>query len=123
MGIKVTARWNFRINQGATKNIPITWKDKNGVPIDLTGYVIRSQIRPAISSSTIFLEMNSATPAAGVSFGPLNATGVINITLSANLTASLSFNTAYYDLEAVSSGGQVTRVLEGLVVLSPEVTR
>lgn len=67
--------------------------------------------------------MNSATPAAGVSFEPLGASGVIEITLTANFTAALNFDQAVYDMEAVSPSGQVTRLIEGPMSLSREVTR
>ncbi len=111
------------VNQGATWPFKATWKDKNGVLVNLTGYQIRSQVRPFLSSSAILFEMNSASPAAGVSFGPLDASGEIEITLSANFTAALSFDNAVYDMEAVSPSGQVTRILQGNMALSKEVTR
>jgi hypothetical protein len=111
------------INQGETWKFKATWKDTGGTLIDLTGYTIRSQVRPYLSSSTILFQMNSATPSAGVSFEPLDASGEIEITLSANFTAALSFDNAVYDMEAVSPSGQVTRILQGGMTLSKEVTR
>lgn len=119
----MTAKHSLTINQGETWHFKATWKDKNGALIDLTGYTIRSQVRPSVASSTIIFQMNSATPAPGVSFGPLDATGIIEITLTANFTAALTFDYAVYDMEAVSPAGQVTRLVEGMISLSKEVTR
>lgn len=114
---------DLTINQGATWPFKARWTDQSGVPVDLTGYLIRSQVRNYLSSSAVLFEMNSATPAVGVTFGPLDASGEIEITLSANFTAALSFDNAVYDMEAVSPGGQVTRILQGNMSLSKEVTR
>lgn len=119
----MTQTHSLTIKQGSTWHFKATWKDKDGNLIDLTGYTIRSQVRPYLSSSTVIFEMNSATPASGVSFAALDASGEIEVTLTANFTAALSFDAAVYDMEAVSPSGEVTRLLEGGVYLSKEVTR
>ena len=42
---------------------------------------------------------------------------------SATQSAALDFNSAVYDLEIVSPAGVVTRLVQGTVTLSREVTR
>ena len=48
--------------------------------------------------------------------------GSIGIYISAATSSLLNFDTAYYDLEMMS-GNEVTRLLEGQVKLSKNVTR
>lgn len=49
--------------------------------------------------------------------------GVITLSLTATLTAGIPATRYVYDLEMISSGGVVTRLLEGYVTVTPEVTR
>jgi hypothetical protein len=117
------ARHHLVIEQGATFTLQLAWKDEQGQPVDLSGYHIRAQVRPSAASSTVLLAMDSDAPAPGVSFGALDASGVIDITVTATVTAGLDFNSAVYDLEAEAPAGYVTRLLEGNMRLSREVTR
>ena len=50
-------------------------------------------------------------------------TGIINITIPANVTSTLDFTQAVYDLKGTSPSGVVTRYLSGLVTFSKAVTR
>ena len=112
-------RYNIKIEQGATFRFDITYKDSTQQPVNLTGCTVRMQIRPIPSSTTILV---NATQANGkIAVVPL--TGRITVTLSATATAALDFTTARYDLEIAALDGTVTRLLEGAVQLSPEVTR
>jgi hypothetical protein len=43
--------------------------------------------------------------------------------VSATNTAALTPSTAFYDIEAQTSAGVVRRVLQGRIIISPEVTR
>ncbi len=112
-------RYNIKIEQGATFRFDITYRDSLSQPVNLTGMTARMQIRPIPSSSTILV---NATVANGrIALTPL--TGRIVVTLSATETAALDFTTARYDLELEALDGTVTRLIEGTVTLSPEVTR
>lgn len=111
--------YDFYIEQGATFTKTVTWKDSNGSPINLTGYTARMQFRPSVNSSTV---LASATTENGkIVLG--GGDGTIAITFSATDTAAFGFISAVYDLELASSGGFVTRLLEGGVEVSKEVTR
>ena len=70
---------------------------------------------------------NKTSGNAFLSFSGSNLTtptssGSIGIYISAATSSLLNFDTAYYDLEMVS-GNEVTRLLEGQVKLSKNVTR
>lgn len=122
-------RYSFIIEQGATTNFQINWTDASGSAIDLTGYHARMQIRPGVESDTIYLSLSSSLEADGTGINlsgsnfetPLQS-GSLAVYISADTTTDLDFNEAYYDLEMVN-GGTVTRLLEGKVKLSKNVTR
>jgi hypothetical protein len=49
--------------------------------------------------------------------------GTITLNLTATETAAITQSSLAYDLELVSAGGVVTRLVEGQINLTPEVTR
>jgi hypothetical protein len=122
-------RYSFVIEQGATTNIQINWTDSSGSAIDLSGYHSRMQIRPGVESDTIYLSLSSSLESDGTGINlsgsnfetPLQS-GSLAIYISADTTTDLDFNEAYYDLEMVKQN-TVTRLLEGKVKLSKNVTR
>lgn len=111
--------FNITINQGATFELTITWKDSAGTAINLTGYTARMQVRETYSSSSTIV---SLTNGSGITLG--GAAGTIAILISATTTAALTAPfSGVYDLELVSAGGVVTRLLQGAATVTPEVTR
>jgi hypothetical protein len=122
-------RYSFVLEQGATFNIQLDWTDGNGDPIDLTGYHARMQLRPTVESSDVILSLSSSLDVSGSGIflrGSTNdlplTSGSIGIYIAADTSQNLDFNEAYYDLEIVS-GATVTRLVEGKVKLSKNVTR
>jgi len=123
-------RYNFVIEQGATFQLDLQYNDSNNAPIDLTGYSGRLQIRQTIPSTAVLLCLSSSLrpDGTGINFSGSNGTtpptsGSIGIYISAVSSSQLTFDQAVYDLEIESSGGFVTRLIEGNVQLSKEVTR
>ena len=88
-------------------------------PTDMTGFTARMQIRKSVASATFLAELT--TENAGIAID--NVAKTITLTLTAVATAALNFTNAVYALEMVSATGVVTPLLEGVVVLSKEVTR
>lgn len=112
-------RFDIEINQGATYELTVTWKDSAGTAINLTGYSARMQVRETYSSSSTIV---SLTNGSGITLG--GAAGTIAILISATTTAALTAPfSGVYDLELVSAGGVVTRLLQGAATVTPEVTR
>jgi hypothetical protein len=107
------------VEQGATFTYTLTLTDNVGTPINLTGYTARMQMRRAVQSDEVLISLT--TQNGRIVITPL--TGVIVLNIEATATAALNFQTAVYDLEIESAGGIVTRVLQGKVTLSREVTR
>jgi hypothetical protein len=123
-------KYSFVIEQGATTKFQIDWKDVNDSPINLSGYHARMQVRPAIESDIVFLSLSSSLSdscGTGINLSGSNGTtplasGSIGIYISAASSSMLNFGEAYYDLELVNDC-EVTRLLEGKVKLSKNVTR
>jgi len=128
-------KYNFIIEQGATTNFEIVYKDSSGNPIDLTGYTARMDLRATPGASTSYLTLSSSLGPCGTGLnmsgsGGLSASkpltsGSIGVYISAASSSALTFTEASYDLEIVSGSGNcavVTRLIEGKVTLSKEVT-
>ena len=127
--IMAAGRYSFVIEQGATTNFQINWNDESGSPVDLSGYHARMQIRPQVEAATALLSLTSSlnSDGTGINLSGSNGTqplasGSIGIYISAVSSSALDFGEAFYDLEMVN-GNEVTRLLEGKVKLSKNVTR
>ena len=105
---------NLTVDQGATFNAQIDVSDDSGNSQNLTGYSVAGQIRKTYDSTTYTAFTASVSNATG---------GSISISLTATQTNALKAGRYVYDVEITSSGGVVTRVLEGQVEVTPGVTR
>jgi len=110
---------NLVIEQGTTFNPVLTYSDSAGTAIDLTGYTARMQIRLKRTSAAFLHELT--TENGGITLG--GAAGTIALLISATDTTAFTFTTAIYDLELITAGGIVTRLLQGSVTLSTEATK
>jgi len=129
-------KYNFTIEQGATTDFEIVYKDSDGNPIDISGYTARMDLRATPGADTSYLTLSSSLGPCGTGLnmsgsGGLGASkpltsGSIGIYISSVSSSALDFTEASYDLEIVSgSGGScpvVTRLIEGKITLSKEVT-
>lgn len=111
------AIYDFEIEQGTTLNKQMVWKGSTGAPVDLSGYTARMQMRPSVSSDTVLL--NLTTENGGITLG--GALGTITLHFTAAQTSALTKG-GVYDIEVVT-GGDVTRLIQGAISLSKEVTR
>lgn len=117
--MSAVASHDLVIPQGSSWTQVLNWK--TGSPaafVNTTGFSARMQLRTSYSAASATLELTTAN-------GRISLTnaGVITLSLSATETAALAAGRYVYDLELVSSGGLVTRLLEGIVTITPEVTR
>ena len=107
-------KYNFTLEQGATFSREITVQD-SGSAMNLTGYTPRMQMRSTHDSSTIALTFTATVSNA--------SQGKISLTATDTLTSAVEEGIYVYDLEIESSVGTVTRLMEGNVTVTPEVTR
>jgi hypothetical protein len=110
--------YNITLYQGATYQQQFTWKDQNNNPINLTGYTARMQIRESHDAASPFVTLSTGS---GITLG--GVAGTITLTISDSQTSAMTQSSGVYDIELVSSLGTVTRLLEGNVIISREVTR
>jgi len=102
---------NLVIDQGSTFASSIELLDQNDEAMDVSGYSSRAQLRKHYTSTN------------AVSFSTGLANGTLVISLTANQTASIVSGRYVYDIELIDGAGTVTRILEGIVTVTPEVTR
>lgn len=127
-------RYPLYIEQGANLDFEVQYLDSTGAPVNLTGYGARMQIRPSVDSTTSFLTLSSSLQPDGTGLNMSGShsqkpptSGSIGIFISSCTSSMLNFTEAVYDLEIFVpyEGGcnYVTRLIQGPVRLSKEVTR
>jgi hypothetical protein len=112
---------NLEIEQGASFSRTFTWKDADNNPKDLTGCHLRMMVRRDYADAIPLLSLSDTAGGLSIFGPPVN--GQFKIDLTAQQTAALDFSTALYDLEIEDGTGTVVRALEGMLILSREVTR
>lgn len=106
--------YNIIVEQGSTFAQKITLK-VGGELKDLTGYAARAQMRPKKTSNILTAEFTCTV-------APL--VGQIIMELSPAQTEVITPGRYYYDVELYTSGDTiVSRILQGEVTVSAEVTR
>lgn len=112
------ADYDLLIEQGATFELSIVWKDDAGTPIDITGYSARMQIRKTYDDAPIISLTSNV--GGGIVLGGVS--GTIDITIGASVTDDITILRGKYDLE-LELAGVVTRLIQGTVDISREVTK
>ena len=115
----IAGLYNINCDQGATFSRTITWTDSARTPYNLTGYTARMHVRTTAATTTTLIELTTAN--SRITLG--GASGTVTLTISATDTAALTPGKYVYDLELVSGGGVVSRIIEGNFVVKAEVTR
>lgn len=106
------------IYKGATYSKIFTWKNPAGTAVDLTTFTARMQAREKVTSTTTFIDISTTS---GITLGGTN--GTITVTLTAAETAAITATSGVYDLELIDAASVITRLLNGTVTISEEVTR
>lgn len=101
---------NLTIDMGTDVEFQISVYDDYGEIFDLTGHTARSKFRQHYQSAN------------SVEFTATITDNKIVLSLDHVQTANLTPGRYYYDVEIQSSGNVVSRVLEGIVVVNPEMT-
>ena len=106
-------KYDLVIDQGSDYSTTLTLT-KDGSAINLTNYTARAHIRATKESSNY------------VSFTmtfPDRAAGQVTMTLPSATSSSMAAGSYVYSLEIETSGGVVTRLIEGSLTLTREITR
>ena len=105
---------NLYIEQGTTFSTTITLDDVYGDIYDLTGYTANSQIRKSYYSSNA-----TATFATSIN----TSHGTVTLSLDSSTSANIAAGRYVYDATITDTSYNVTRILEGVIDVSPSVTR
>jgi hypothetical protein len=107
---------NLYIDAGSLFSVIVSVKDSNQNPMNLTGFTVASQIRKSYGSTTAY-NFNASVYDA--------LSGKIKLQLSSEQSSAIKPGRYLYDIEvsSVATPGQKTRVVEGLVIITPEITK
>lgn len=105
---------NLVIDQGTTFSSIISLTNQDGTPMNLTGYTVASQFRKSYQSSTATSFTASIYDATA---------GQVRLQLAAATSSNVRAGRYLYDIELTSPLGEKARALEGLVILTPEITK
>lgn len=115
------AKINLTVEKGATFTKNFVWKDAKGRAINITSYTANLQVRAtADPASAVLLELGSQAPESGIVLG--GTAGTINLTITDEETAALTFTKGVYDLLLSLPDGTKKRLLQGSFAVSPAVT-
>ena len=103
------------IDQGATFESSLDLVDDDGAAINVAGYVFSGQIRKSYYS---------LNPTANLTLNIVNAAnGNVNIFLSSATTANIKAGRYVYDVKMTDTTNTVTRIVEGIITVTPQVTK
>ena len=103
---------NLIIDQGSSFSTSFIVNDDAGVPINFSGYTGSAQIRKHYTSTNAVSFVVTASSA-----------GEVELTLSSNTTSSIEAGRYVYDVELVAPANTTSRVVEGIVTVTPQVTK
>jgi len=103
------------LEQGTDFYTSITLDDVNGDPYDLTGVAAKGQIKKSYYSTneTSHFIITITNP----------TTGIINMAVPSANTANIAAGRYVYDVIIKDTANNVTRVLEGIVNVIPQVSK
>lgn len=104
---------NIVIDQGTSFSTSIDVTDEDGAIVNLAGFTGAAQLRKHYTSTAQTAFTVSITA----------ATGVVALSMSANTTNSIAAGRYVYDCELTDTTGTVSRLVEGIVTVTPGVTR
>jgi hypothetical protein len=108
---------NLTTRSGASRDLSITWTE-GGEPVDLTGWSARLQVRTAVTSPTVLVDLESPDE---ILLGGTD--GTIWAGLTPTHTAALDPGVYRYDLRLTDGGPTVVYLIEGSLKVKDPVTR
>jgi len=103
------------VDQGSTFDTSIDLVADDGTPINIAGYTFLGQIRKSYYSSN---------PTANLTITISDsANGNIAVTLNAATTSNINAGRYLYDIKMTDTSNTVTRIVEGIITITPQVTK
>ena len=109
-----SAYQNLLVERGANFLVSIVLDDVYGENYDLTGFTATSQLRTSYYAANATASFNTTID---------YTTSTVSLSLAANTSANIAPGRYVYDTILTDGSYNVVRVLEGIVEVSPSVTR
>lgn len=106
--------YNITIEQGSDFSLPVTLLTSGSVPMNLTGYQAKAEIRRAYNSPQVVAELSPS--------GSMDTSGQFSLVLTPAQTGALPVLVGVWDL-IIYSGTDTLRLLSGSATISPQVTK
>ena len=104
------------VDQGTNFNNIITLMDDvTNLLLNISGYTVRSQMRRS------YYSVNASANITCTITAPSN--GEITMSMSPEVTANIKAGRYLFDLETIDTFNVVNRVLEGIITVTPQITR
>ena len=104
---------NLVIDQGTDFSTTIDVTTEDGTIVDLTGYTGAAQMRKHYTSTVAY--------AFTVTTG--GTAGTVTLSMNSATTANIAAGRYVYDCELTDTANTVSRLVEGIVTITPQVTR
>jgi len=103
------------VDQGATYETIIDLVNDDGAAINVTNYVFSGQIRKSYYSSNATANLTITLVNA--------ANGNVKVSLNAATTSNIKAGRYLYDIKMTDTSNTVTRIVEGIITITPQVTK
>lgn len=103
------------VDQGTTFETSIDLVGDDGAAINIAGYVFQGQIRKSYYSSNVTANLTITTLS--------NTSGNVLVTIDAATTANIKPGRYLYDVKMTDTENIVTRIVEGVLTVTPQVSR
>ena len=102
-------------DQGADFSVNLDLTNDDGSTINVSKYTFSSSIRKSYYSANVTANLTVAIANA--------ASGAVTLSMNAETTANIIAGRYLYDIKMVRSDSSVSRVVEGIITVFPQVTR
>jgi hypothetical protein len=109
---KMALKGNISLDQGTDFSTSIDITDDNGDPINISTYTGAAQMRKHYTSSNAYSFTVTTS-----------SSGQVTLSMNAAYTANITAGRYVYDCELTSDSNTVSRIIEGIVTVNPQVTR
>ena len=103
------------VDQGTTFETSIDLVGDDGAAINIAGYVFQGQIRKSYYSSNVTANLTITTLS--------NTSGNVLVTIDAATTANIKPGRYLYDVKMTDTENIITRIVEGVLTVTPQVSR
>jgi len=102
-------------DQGSDFSVNLDLTNDDGSVINIAGYSFTSSIRKSYYSANVTANLTVAIANA--------ASGNVSLSMNSATTANVKAGRYLYDVRMVRTDSKISRVIEGIITVSPQITR